>query len=120
MNKATVLSPYAASLTLRRTGLNFIFSANRGCAATPLHPCLRADAPYRGFKFRSLALAISPSTSDFSLCANSCINLNKPGFFMIFFLVLTFSRIDVTMPLVPVSATVGASHKVAAKGWGLK
>ena len=57
MNKATVLSPYAASLTLRRTGLNFIFSANRGCAATPLHPCLRADAPYRGFKFRSLALA---------------------------------------------------------------
>ena len=54
MNKATVLSPYAASLTLRRTGLNFIFSANRGCAATPLHPCLRADAPYRGFKFRSL------------------------------------------------------------------
>ena len=51
MNKATVLSPYAASLALRRTGLNFIFSANRGCAATPLHPCLRADAPYRGLKF---------------------------------------------------------------------
>ena len=45
MNKATVLSPYAASLTLRRTGLNFIFFANRGSAATPLHPCLRAFAP---------------------------------------------------------------------------
>ena len=71
----------------------------------------------QGSEFRSLR---SPN-SDLSLCANSCINLNNPVFFMIFFLLLlTFSRIDVTMPLVPVSATVGASHKVAAKGWGLK
>ena len=68
MNKATVLSPYAASLTLRRTGLYFLFFASRGSAATPLHPCLRADAPYRGFKFRSLALAnfrfIGPAVSN--------------------------------------------------------
>ena len=51
MNKATVLSPYAASLTLRRTGLNFIFSASRGSAASPLHRLPKSCRPYRGFKF---------------------------------------------------------------------
>ena len=37
MNGAILLSPYAASLTLRRTGLYFLFFASRGSAAAPLH-----------------------------------------------------------------------------------